>query len=117
MVMDYVQIPKDVIQMNKFVTLTADLMYVNCLPFVITYGQGIGLIMAEFMPNQTANKLASNLKRIISLYSNAGFTIQTILMDMEFNEVIPEIPKMDNNTSATLEHAAEVERRIRVIKE
>ena len=36
-VMDYVQIPKDIIQMNKFVTLTADVMYVNGLPFVINY--------------------------------------------------------------------------------
>ena len=63
-------------------TLTADVMYINNLPSLITYGQGIGLIMAEFMPNHTAYQLACNLKRIISLYSKAGFTIQTILMDM-----------------------------------
>ena len=70
--MDYVQISRDVIQTNKYVTLTADVKYVNNLPFVITYGREIGLIMAEFMPNQTAIQLATNLKRIISLYSRAG---------------------------------------------
>ena len=37
-VTDYVQIPKVIIQMSKFVTLTADVMYVNSLSFVITYG-------------------------------------------------------------------------------
>ena len=63
-----------------------------------------------------ANQLASNLKRIISLYSRAGFTIQTILMNMEFNKVIPEIPEVVINTSAASEHVAEVKRR-RVIKE
>ena len=39
--------------MNNFMTLAADVMYVNNLPFMITYRQGIGLIMAAFMPNHT----------------------------------------------------------------
>ena len=42
--------------------------------------------------------------------------IQTILMDMEFNKVIPEITKVNINTSATSEHVAELERCIRLIK-
>jgi len=50
-VTDYVQIPRDLIQTNKYVTLTADVMFVNNLAFVITYGRGIGLITAEFTPN------------------------------------------------------------------
>ena len=68
MVTDYVQIPRDIIQKNKFVILTADVMFVNNLPFVNTYGRGIGLNTAEFTSNQMAKQLASNLKRIISLY-------------------------------------------------
>ena len=65
----------------------------------------------------TAYQLACNLKRIISLYSRAGFTIQTILMDMECDKVTPEIPKVGINASAASEHVAEVESRIRVVKE
>ena len=38
-VMDYVQIPRDLVQMDKYVILTADVMFVNNLTFVITYGQ------------------------------------------------------------------------------
>ena len=33
------------------------------------------------MPNQMANQLAFNQKRIIHLYYRAGFVIQTIIMD------------------------------------
>ena len=66
-------------------TLTPDVMHVNNLHFVIIYGRGIGLITAEFMPNQTGSQIATNLKRIISLYSRASFIVQTILMDMEFD--------------------------------
>ena len=53
-VIDYVQIPRDVIQVNKYVTLTADVMNVNNSPFVIMHGRGIGLNMAY--------QLACNLK-------------------------------------------------------
>ena len=67
-VMDCIQILRDLVQMNKYMMLTADVMFINNLAFVITYGQGIGLIMAELMPNQKASQLASNLKWIIILY-------------------------------------------------
>ena len=60
--MDFVQIPRDLFQMNKCVTLIADVMFANNLALVITYGQGIGLITAEFTPNRKASQLACNLK-------------------------------------------------------
>ena len=59
--MDYIQIPRDFIQMHKFITLTANVMFVNDLTFVITFGQGIGLITLEFTPKRTARQLACNL--------------------------------------------------------
>ena len=64
-----------------------------------------------------AKQFASNLTKIITLYSRAGFVIQTILMDMEFNKVAPELPDVIINTSTAPEHVAEVERSIRVVKE
>ena len=64
-----------------------------------------------------ANQLACHLKRIICLYSRAGFVIQAILMNMEFDKVIPGILKIVINTNAASEHDAVVERHIRVIKE
>ena len=53
---DYIKIPRDVIQTNKYISLTADVMFVNNLSFVITYGREIGLITAEFMPNHMAKQ-------------------------------------------------------------
>ena len=38
-------------------------------------------------------------------------------MDMEFDKVAPEIPEVVINTSSASKHLAEVERRIRVVKE
>ena len=67
--MDYVQIPQNLIETNKFVTLTADVMFVNSLPFVATFGQRIGLLTAEFTPTQAPKQSACNLNGVISLYS------------------------------------------------
>ena len=41
---EYVEIPIEVVELNKMVILTADIMYINEIPFVITYGKGAGLI-------------------------------------------------------------------------
>ena len=74
--MDYVKIPRDFCALHKFVTLTADVMVVNGLAVVITFGRGVGLITVEFTPTHTAKKLAWNLTKVL---------LQTILMDMEFD--------------------------------
>ena len=47
MVTEYVQIPRDVIQTNKYETFTANVIFVNNLPFVITYERGVRLIVAD----------------------------------------------------------------------
>ena len=74
-VMDYVQIPQEIVQKNKYMILTADVILYNNLPFVITFEQGIRLFMAEFMPTCTATQLTYNLKWIITFYARAGFVV------------------------------------------
>ena len=59
-----------------------------------------------------AKQLACNLNHIISLYSQAGFVVQTIIMDMKFNIVIPKMPQVNINITAASEHVAEIERMI-----
>ena len=82
MVTSYVQRPRDVIQTNKYVMHTSDVMFINNLLFIITFGGETRLIKAELMSTQMATQLQHNLKKIINLYSRGGFVIQTFLMDM-----------------------------------
>jgi hypothetical protein len=64
-----------------------------------------------------ASKLGSLLQRIVCVYRRAGFTVQTILMDNEFEKVRDQVPDVNMNVPAAEEHISEIERRIRVIKE
>ena len=77
---------------KQYVILMADVMFFNNLPFVVTFGWEIWLITAEFTPTHTETQLVCNLKRFVTLCVRAGFVVQTILMDMEFNKVVMELP-------------------------
>ena len=48
---EYFSILQEIIEKNKLVTLSVDIMFLNQLPFVIMYGRGIGLTTVEWIPN------------------------------------------------------------------
>ena len=47
---DRVKIPRDWYKLNKFVTLTADAMFVCGLPIFVTLSRKINLVTAEYIP-------------------------------------------------------------------
>ena len=83
------------------------MIFINNLSFVVTFGQGIGLLTAQFTPTWTSKQLPCNLSQSITLYFQAGFRVQTIMMHMEFNKVIPVMPHVNINTTAASKHVAE----------
>eukprot|EP00804_Cyclotella_cryptica_P010069 CCRYP_018044-RA/>CCRYP_018044-RA protein AED:0.31 eAED:-0.77 QI:0/-1/0/1/-1/0/1/0/270 len=103
--------------MHKYVTLTADIMFVNGIPFLVTRSRGIQLITVEFLPRRTAKIIGSKLIRVLNVYQRAGFAVQTVLMDKEFDSVADQCPTLPINTTAANEHVPEIERAIRLIKE
>ncbi len=58
---DYVKIPRDFKELHKYVTIVADVMFVNSLPFVVTSSRGICLVTIEFLPSRTAKQLACSV--------------------------------------------------------
>jgi hypothetical protein len=114
---DYVKIPWDFVEMHKYVTIVADVMFVNGLPFLVTSSGGISLITIEFLPSKTAKCLAGSVERVVRIHGKAGFIVQTSLMDMEFEKLENLLPGITLNTTAAQEHVGEIVRKIRVIKE
>ena len=100
-----------------FVTLTADVMFVNSLPFLVTMSCRIRLITVEYTPSRTAKQLGSSITKVVHLYAIGGFVINIVLMDQEFDKIFDEVPKLEINTTAEREHMGEIERAIRTVKE
>jgi hypothetical protein len=57
------------------------------------------------------------LERVFNINAKAGFIVQTLLMDMEFEKLKPLLPNVTLNTTVAREHIGKIERKIRVIKE
>ena len=109
--------PKEFYHLNKFVNLTADVMFVCGFNFLVTYSISIKYTTAEFTPTQTAGQLSKCLMKVVYGYARGGFVVNLMLMDMEFDKIRDVLPMVEVNTTAAQEHVPEIERRIRTIKE
>jgi hypothetical protein len=112
-----VAIPNDFYKMHKMVTITADVMFVGGIPFLVTYSRGIKFRTAEFVVKRTAKLLAKSLTKVLMLYARGGFIVNLALMDKEFDAVKEYVPFLEVNTTAAREHVGEIERSIRTVKE
>ncbi|KAL7536183.1 hypothetical protein ACHAXR_006963, partial [Thalassiosira sp. AJA248-18] len=92
-------------------------MFVSGLPFFITLSRNIRFTTVQFVPRRTATELGNALKQTINLYTRAGFTCQTGLMDGEFDKLTEKVSNMIViNTTSKNEHVGEIERKIRHAK-
>jgi len=114
---EYVQIPRDFVELHKYVTLVANVMFVNGLPFLVTSSRGISLVTIEYLKSRTAKRLDDTLERVIHIYIKAGFIVQTALIDMEFEKLRDMLPNVTLNTTAAREHVGEIEIKMQVVKE
>jgi hypothetical protein len=92
-------------------------MFVNGVLFLVSSSRNINLTIIEHVPSRTADTLGFLLHRIINVFAQAGFTVQTILMDNEFEKVWDHIHVATLNTTAAAELVGNIESRTRVIKE
>jgi hypothetical protein len=114
---EFITIPMELYEKVINVTLTADIMFVNGLPFFITQSRGIRLLTIEFLPSRTAEQLNKSLIKIARLYRRGGFIVRTCLMDMEFECLSEIVDYLLINCTGAREHVTDVERSIRTVKE
>ena len=114
---EYVNIPRELYEQLKEVTLCADVMFVNGLPFFVTLSRHIKLVTIEFLPSRTAKQLCKSLTKVLWIYHRGGFVVRACLMDMEFDKLVDMMAEVMINTTAAREHVGDIERYIRTIKE
>ena len=91
------------------VTITADVIFVSGIPFLLTFSRKIKFRTAEFIPKRTSILLAKSLKKVLILYARCGFIVKLALMYKEFDAVKENLPFLEVNTKAAREHVAEIE--------
>ena len=84
-VTEYVEITQTTLYLNKKVTLTADVMFVNGIALFVSMPRGIKFTTLEYTPKRTKGILISSINKLISIYNFSGFNIITPLIDQEFD--------------------------------
>ena len=92
-------------------------MFVNGIPFLVTFSKNIRLITCKYVPTCTAGQLAKSLMKTVKLYARGGFITHLVLMDVEFEKVEEKVGLLEGYTTASQEYIAYIERQIRLMKE
>jgi hypothetical protein len=118
---DYVKVPKELLKLHQEVFLTADIFFVNKIPFFLTLSRKICFTAVNHLANRTVPHIFKAFKEIYQYYLQRDFHITVLHVDGEFAplktmiETIPGGPTV--NLASANEHVPEIERRIRVVKE
>ena len=97
---EYIKVLKGFHHLHKTNVLTADVVFVNGIPFIVIFLRNIVLIICECVPTRTAGQLAKYLMKIVKLYSRCGFVTRLVLMDMQFEKVKDKVGLLESNTTA-----------------
>jgi hypothetical protein len=103
------------------VTMSADIFFVNKIPFFLTLSRKICFTAVNHLADRTVKTIFKAYEEIHKFYLNRGFHITTLLVDGEFAPLQVLIQSMTGgprvNLTSASEHVPEIERRIRVVKE
>ena len=121
MAKDFVKVPKDLLKLHREVTLTADIFFVNKIPFFLTLSRKICFAAVNHLSDRTIKTIFKAYEEIHKFYLNRGFHITRMHVDNEFAPLQVLIQSMPGgprvNLTSANEHVPEIERRIRVVKE
>ena len=84
--------------------MTAAVMFVNGLPFFVTFSRDIKMLCIEVLPSWTVEQLCSTTRKITCVYQHGGHMVGTSLMDSKFEALIDAMDKVVVNTTTAREH-------------
>ena len=119
MVIDYLVMLKNILENNKKITLSIDIMFVNKVPFVTTISRHIKFKTIKAIQKRKKLQLSKSIKNVIAIYTQRGFKVEHALFDGEFVPLRTELLNMGihANFATRNKHVPEIERQHRVIKE
>ena len=118
---DFVKVPKELMKLHKHVFLTADIFFVNKIPFFLSLSRKIYFTAATHLKSRKVAEIFKAFKEIYVYYLQRNFRITVVHVDGEFAPLQPLIESIPGGPQVNLtsadEHVPDIERRIRVVKE
>ena len=115
-----IEVPKELIKNNQEITLCADIVYVQGLPFLATISVDIHFRIIQYMTNTKDDTIMEAIDNVFRVYNKGNFKITEIRADPEFIKISDKIlDDMDKEFNPTLAQAHKpfFEQSNRVLKE
>ena len=115
----YSPLPPTVHDRYQAITLCADVMHVNGIPFFISISRHLKFGTVEAIPNQHMTTIVKSVRNIARVYHRGGFRLRHALMDGAFKSMRGDLLGMGIllNPTSREEHVGDIERYIRTVKE
>jgi hypothetical protein len=112
-----IPIPAPILLHHRDVTLCADFLFVQGIPFFHTISRNIRYRTLASVPDRSKKTILHETKRAINLYSSRGFVVHGMHCDNEFSCIKDEVLPVRLDVVPADSHVGEVERSIRTIRE
>ena len=80
-VIDYMELPKSILESNRNITLSIDIMYVNNIPFVTTIIRHVKFTTVKVIQKRTKSQFSECIKNVVAIYTQRGFKVNHALLD------------------------------------
>ena len=77
----YMVMPKNILENNKNITLSIDIMFVNKIPFVTTISRHIKFTTVEVIKKRIKSQFSECIKHVAEIYTQLGFKVQHTLLN------------------------------------
>ena len=111
------EVPPEIMTIYHDVTIAIDILFINSIPFLATISRGLKFGTIEQLPNRQVTTLKSCLQKVLAIYQERGFNVNTVLADPEFEPLHAEFPGNLIHCCGADEHVPEIERYVRTIKD
>ena len=64
--------------------LAVDVMFVNKIPFLVSVSHNLKFVTVQRLKGRAAHLLVAGLNKIVKIYKQRGFNVNTAVMDGEF---------------------------------
>ena len=117
---DSIPIPDFVTDNYREITISADIIYVNHIPFITTLSRHIYFTTVEAVYNAKASTLLRCIRSVIGQYTKRGLHVTKFIADSQFDCIADELGRSDSIEQVLLskdEHEKFIERNNRFVKD
>ena len=97
-VTDYVDIPREIIELRKELEVSTEIIFINKLPFLVSISRGLKFTTIEYLSSKSDIALVNSINKIVSYNNSHGLHEHTMFVDPDFQFLEEKVVSTALNT-------------------